>query len=236
MLKNNTCQRRKDLGICITCGKNNAVTGKIKCQKCLDMMKEKRRLRIQNGLCGYCGKPAIDGKTMCIGCQSKQLAYGKRMKEQGLCLLCAKPTKNGMCRCEECSEKDNKLYADRKRRGVCPSCSNSEREPPAAPGSILCVECQSKQRDRTLSLKREVMEAYGGKCQCCGESEIAFLSIDHINNDGYKHRSEIGVGGTIIYSFLKKKGFPKEGFQVLCFNCNHGKHINGGVCPHKDHR
>ena len=26
--------------------------------------------------------------------------------------------------------------------------------------------------------------------------------------------------------------FP-EGFQILCFNCNAGKHRNGGRCPHE---
>jgi hypothetical protein len=26
-------------------------------------------------------------------------------------------------------------------------------------------------------------------------------------------------------------GFP-AGFQVLCFNCNQGRRLNHGVCPH----
>ena len=40
------------------------------------------------------------------------------------------------------------------------------------------------------------------------------------------------VGGTKFYRWLKRNNFP-EGFQVLCFNCNCGKEINKGVCPHK---
>jgi hypothetical protein len=34
---------------------------------------------------------------------------------------------------------------------------------------------------------------------------------------------------------LRKNGFP-EGFQVLCANCNIGRHINGGICPHESNR
>lgn len=83
-------------------------------------------------------------------------------------------------------------------------------------------------------LKGEVYNAYGGYlCSCCGETEPLFLSIDHINNNGAEHRKEIKIlhGGTTFYIWLKRNNYPKE-FQILCYNCNHGKHLNGGVCPH----
>lgn len=79
-------------------------------------------------------------------------------------------------------------------------------------------------------LKDIVLEHYGNTCACCGESNTKFLSIDHINGGGEKHREQIGRK---INGWLVKNNFPK-GFQTLCFNCNWGKHINGGVCPHKD--
>lgn len=84
-------------------------------------------------------------------------------------------------------------------------------------------------------VKDAVFAAYGGYvCVCCGETEKRFLTIDHINNDGAKHRKEIGFrGGIGIHLWLCKNAFP-EGFQVLCFNCNHGKQLNGGTCPHKE--
>ena len=65
------------------------------------------------------------------------------------------------------------------------------------------------------------------KCDCCGEKEIKFLTIDHINNDGTKHRKEIGQNITF---WLIKNNFPK-GFQILCYNCNNAKRIYG-KCPH----
>lgn len=89
-----------------------------------------------------------------------------------------------------------------------------------------------------LSLKLEIMMAYGGcKCACCGETNHIFLTIDHMDGNGSKHRTEIfgksrSSGGALFYRWLKNNNFP-SGFQVLCYNCNIGKHRNGNVCPHK---
>lgn len=66
-------------------------------------------------------------------------------------------------------------------------------------------------------------------CACCGETILQFLTIDHINNDGGAHRAKIGANN--IYPWLKRNNYP-EGFQVLCFNCNCGKSVNKGTCPH----
>ncbi len=79
-------------------------------------------------------------------------------------------------------------------------------------------------------LKAEVMAAYGGKCTCCGEDQLEFLTIDHINGGGNKHRRSIGWAS--LYRWLKKNGFPKKGFQVLCWNCNIAKGFYG-KCPHQ---
>ena len=94
------------------------------------------------------------------------------------------------------------------------------------------------QRAYHRTLKAEVFAAYGDKCACCGETEEKFLSVDHINNDGAKHRKEIHAWDKSprversIYNWLRKYNYP-EGFQLLCHNCNHGKHLNGGICPHQ---
>lgn len=84
------------------------------------------------------------------------------------------------------------------------------------------------------SQKETVIEAYGGKCSCCGEENPIFLTVDHINEDGSKHLNGRGIRymGTEMYRYLIKNDFP-EGFQILCWNCNAGKHFNGGVCPHQ---
>lgn len=93
-----------------------------------------------------------------------------------------------------------------------------------------------KQQERFLRKKILVMSHYSPKltCLCCGENELKFLSIDHINNDGAKHKKENKnlKGGNPMYYWIIKNNFP-EGFQVLCMNCNFGKRMNGGICPHK---
>ncbi len=70
------------------------------------------------------------------------------------------------------------------------------------------------------------------KCSCCGEQNIKFLSIDHINNDGAKHRKEIGTGDA-IYRWPIKNNFP-GGYRILCMNCNYGRKMNNGKCPHEE--
>lgn len=82
-------------------------------------------------------------------------------------------------------------------------------------------------------LKYKALKYYGGgqiECNCCGESTFEFLTIDHINNDGKEHRKKIGT--TTIYRWLKINNYP-IGFRTLCFNCNLGKQINKGKCPHE---
>lgn len=81
------------------------------------------------------------------------------------------------------------------------------------------------------SLRQKVLSHYGGQkpvCKCCGESNTAFLTIDHINGGGSQHRKRVR---TDFYGWLVRENYPK-GFQLLCFNCNSAKHIYG-ICPHK---
>jgi hypothetical protein len=95
-------------------------------------------------------------------------------------------------------------------------------------------------RKSLRKLKREVMNAYGGVCACCGETELAFLTIDHIDGNGAEHRREMAgetglaysQAGARTYRWLRSNNYP-AGFQVLCANCNCGKHWNQGVCPHE---
>lgn len=94
----------------------------------------------------------------------------------------------------------------------------------------LNVLYKGYKRKYDLRIKNEVFNHYGKKCACCGEDTLSFLTIDHINGGGTKHRNQIKVK---IYNWLIDNNFPK-GYQTLCFNCNWGKHMNNGVCPHKN--
>ncbi len=70
------------------------------------------------------------------------------------------------------------------------------------------------------------------KCACCGESHFDFLTIDHINGGGYKHKKENKLAGNNFYVWLRNNCYP-EGYQVLCMNCNWSKRLNNGKCIHK---
>jgi hypothetical protein len=67
------------------------------------------------------------------------------------------------------------------------------------------------------------------KCACCGEEEMYFLTIDHI--EGRAKWGHEGYTSGKLYRFLIKNDYPK-GFQVLCMNCNLAKGIYG-KCPHE---
>ena len=86
-----------------------------------------------------------------------------------------------------------------------------------------------------MRLRAAVFLHYGGptpKCACpkCDETNYRFLTIDHIAGKGNIHRRSLKMWGLHFYRWLIKEGFP-AGSQVLCWNCNSGRHIYG-TCPH----
>jgi hypothetical protein len=82
-------------------------------------------------------------------------------------------------------------------------------------------------RERRLD---RIFSIYGPICRCCGETERAFLTVDHINNDGGIERKAYG-GNEKFRNWLAKQPKLPE-YQILCWNCQWGKRING-VCPHQ---
>lgn len=93
------------------------------------------------------------------------------------------------------------------------------------------------QRDTRSRYKTLVFDHYGRECACCGETEPEFLSIDHMDGGGKKHRKVIGQSSREFYKWLIDNNFPPN-FQTLCMNCNHAKGRNGGdgLCPHERER
>jgi len=82
-------------------------------------------------------------------------------------------------------------------------------------------------RDRARRYKTEAIEHYGGACACCGEDEMAFLTLDHI----IPLKSGIRRDGGSQAFRLYQQDYP-AGFQVLCYNCNCAKRTDS-ECPHR---
>lgn len=70
-------------------------------------------------------------------------------------------------------------------------------------------------------IKLKVFNFYSNNkicCNCCGESHIEFLDLDHIDNNGAEHRKKLG-GQASVYYWIVRNNYP-NGFQLLCKNCN----------------
>jgi len=127
-----------------------------------------------------------------------------------------------------------------RKEKICKECSNIYV---GTPRSERCYKCATtrthkKAADARKALKQEMVAAYGGKCVCCGLDDWRFLSIDHINNNGAEERRILNESGNVggghgFYVKLRQRGFPKEEYQLLCYNCNMAKYVFG-QCPHKE--
>ena len=91
---------------------------------------------------------------------------------------------------------------------------------------------REKAKEDNKKRRKKVIDYYGGKCKCCGESEIKFLAIDHINGSGRKHRFSVCAGSSERFYQWIDKNYP-DYLQVLCHNCNLAKGFYGS-CPHNN--
>ncbi len=73
-------QRRKDSGLCVECQKVEPAPGKLRCGTCLERRRaihrkcsQKRRdIWLASGVCGDCGKPAVEGLKICQDCRDRR--------------------------------------------------------------------------------------------------------------------------------------------------------------------
>ena len=151
--------------------------------------------------------------------------YHKR-KALGLCPDCGKPNKDNDCvRCRPCSARINKNTLKRRiklhKNGLCRICGKQPTQ------NFWCNDCALKRSNIIITLKKKVVDHYGGKCVQCGMAKLQCLELDHINNDGAKHRKSIGLnntrGGSSFYRWIIKNNYP-DLLQVLCANCHAIKH------------
>jgi len=102
-----------------------------------------------------------------------------------------------------------------RRFGLCPHSPNFER--------VL----DTRYKRYAYRIRFEVLERYSSgtpQCASCSEEIIEFLTIDHVEGSGVRHRAKLTKS---IYKWLRAEGYP-NGFQVLCYNCNYEKHVFDG--------
>ncbi len=80
--------------------------------------------------------------------------------------------------------------------------------------------------EENKSNRNIIIDHYGGKCACCGESIREFLVIDHIGGIEKSKRKR----GNRFYKEIIKSNFPTN-LRILCHNCNMALGIYG-YCPH----
>jgi hypothetical protein len=149
----------------------------------------------------------------------KRNVYLKQRTDSGRCRQCSKPARPNKSLCQSCADKAGLGQA----RWV------SENR--------NAVNQRLRRWARTHGLKQRklVLAHYGNACNCCGEADHRFLTVDHINGDGARDPRIQTSGGTRLsgrtfYARIIRLGYPSD-FQLLCWNCNHGKYIYG-QCPH----
>lgn len=149
------------------------------------------------------------------------------------------------CRCRKVKNESDfnrdKYHADL-LRSVCRSCGIKEsryqyrknRKRRIASSKKWAKENHEKfllyNRTRRAKLRDRIIEGYGAKCRCCGETIKEFLTIEHPMKDGKQHRKQCG-GGVSVYVDLIRRKFPPPYF-LLCCNCNYSERY-GRACPHK---
>jgi hypothetical protein len=122
--------------------------------------------------------------------------------EAGRC-KCGRPRDGGRRKCERCRK-----LAKRATTGLL--------------GSARRRRASERERSRVFS-------AYGARCVCCGETERAFLQVDHVRNNGAQERR--ANPNTTNARLAIRSGFSSD-YQVLCANCNWAKSVLG-KCPHQ---
>lgn len=123
--------------------------------------------------------------------------------------------------------------------GICPHKTNlstpTQHKPHIKNPSKHTMFMRSYHPKYVKQLKTEVLTHYGKgslACLCCGVNKLQFLTLDHIDGRTKEEKKNIKKRGWQYLQYLKSHGYP-QGYQTLCWNCNSGRSLNKGICPHK---
>ena len=147
---------------------------------------------------------------------------------------------DGALRCAQGEPMGSRLYQLLKRQGyprsvlqiLCHSCNKAKSFYGRCPHLGPAVARPGVYEGWARRLRERVIAGYGGRCECCGETQQAFLAIDHVHNDGAAERRALGLQGGQWHRWLISAGFPRDRYRLLCHCCNEARALYG-VCPHE---
>lgn len=228
--------RVKAMGKCWRC-KGQAEPGTTQCADCRARHKGDCKKQAENrkakGQCRECSNRSRFQMVLCQSCADLRSAQRKQLRRSrarnNLCKTCGLRSRHSwLTVCWRCHQnKKNQVKAqwdDRIANGMCPKCGQN----PPVSNFQFCSQCAFKVNNARRRLREIVINGYGARCNCCGETIFQFLTLDHVNNDGAAERKQ--HHGEEIYKKVARLGFPSN-YQVLCYNCNCSKG-QYGACPH----
>jgi len=97
-------------------------------------------------------------------------------------------------------------------------------------GNVRSPSSQEKRQMFNRARRIEAISLFGGKCECCGETRIEFLTFDHKNG----RKGDTATSQSLVKKILAA-GYPNDEYRVLCWNCNCAIGVYG-YCPHENER
>jgi len=108
--------------------------------------------------------------------------------------------------------------------GVCPHNKKEYEE------RVIIPRINRKGGKWYQNIKLRVTEKMGGRCECCGEDNPYFLTVEHENGDGREERKKLGGTKGVLKKIDKLDN--TIGYKLLCYNCNcalgHHGYCHGG--------
>ena len=182
-----TYENRKAKGLCVKCGKEQAVKGKVMCADCAEKQKiyrrETRAYFKNMGLCPRCGKNKLFGdEKECPECCAMMYEVNRKSRER---------------RNITAMDYYRKDIQRLKKQGLCRSCRKME----VATGHTYCPNCLVKHREKgrkyrrkrdKIGLQRSERPNYGF-CYTCGnpldrDGRVCQKCADNLTNNLPKQR------------------------------------------------
>lgn len=185
--------------------------------------KNKKHIRMSNFSIFSKNEDMSKFQSLCMNCNYSKGHNG----------FCSHSIKNKSLNCVSCNEiltdkNSNKIYREY-NYSLCDLCMSDYS---LSKKTIIDKSRKIRKKKDILTVKKNIIDAYGGSCKCCGESDFSFLTIDHVFGGGRRENRDINKFGIDFYRWLKKNNYPQNEYQLLCYNCNCSDGIYG-QCYHK---